>query len=178
MNRRDMAAGGLFLVLGLALVASGQGFPPGVGGLPGAGFFPQAIGGFMALLAIGVLARRDATGGGKSVAATNFRQVAGTAALLGAYLLLWGTGFFAARTAVREPGNPDRVAIRSQAEPGVSDETSCLASRYRGSPIAAPCIGSAPSYRRDSQGSTRYASTETGGHPATPLRTRLWRMQR
>ena len=100
MNRRDMAAGGLFLVLGLALVASGQGFPPGVGGLPGAGFFPQAIGGFMALLAIGVLARRDATGGGKFVAATNFRQVAGTAALLGAYLLLWGTGLFAARTAV------------------------------------------------------------------------------
>ena len=100
MNRRDMAAGGLFLLLGLALVASGQGFPPGVGGLPGAGFFPQAIGGFMALLAIGVLARRDATGGNKSVASTNFRQVAGTAALLGGYLLLWGTGFFAARTAV------------------------------------------------------------------------------
>ena len=100
MNRRDMATGGLFLALGLALVASGQGFPPGVGGLPGAGFFPQAIGGFMSLLAIGVLAGRGATGDGKSVAASNFRQVAGTVALLGGYLLLWGTGFFAARTAV------------------------------------------------------------------------------
>lgn len=100
MTQREMAAGGLFLALGLALVASGQGFPPGVGGLPGAGFFPQAIGGFMSLLAIGVLARRGESGDDKSVAATNFRQVAGTAALLGAYLLLWGTGFFAARTAI------------------------------------------------------------------------------
>ena len=34
---------------------------------------------------------------------------------------------FAARTAVRVSGNPDRVAIRSRAEPGVSDETSCNA---------------------------------------------------
>ena len=100
MIRRDMAAGGLFLALGLALVASGHGFPPGVGGLPGAGFFPQAIGGFMSLLAIGVLARRGETGDDTSVSTANLRQVAGTAALLGAYLLLWGTGFFAARTAV------------------------------------------------------------------------------
>ena len=100
MTRRDTAAGGLFLALGLALVASGQGFPPGVGGLPGAGFFPQAIGGFMSLLAVGVLARRGETGNKKSVAAANFKQVAGSAALLGAYLLLWGTGFFALRTVI------------------------------------------------------------------------------
>ncbi len=99
MNRGETATGGLFLALGIALVASGLGLPPGVGGLPGAGFFPQAIGGLMALLAAGLLVRRSGAGSEESVPASNLMQVAGTAALLFGYLLLWGTGFFAARTA-------------------------------------------------------------------------------
>ena len=100
MNRTDKIAGGSFLVLGIALFASGLAFPSGVGGLPGAGFFPQLIGGLMALLACGLLVKRGETAGSESAGIANARQVAGTAALLFAYLLLWGTGFFVVRTAV------------------------------------------------------------------------------
>jgi hypothetical protein len=100
MSHSDTVTGGLFLALGVALIVSGLGFPSGVGGLPGAGFFPQATGGLMALLAVGLLVRRSNAGDDKSIAASNLKQVAGTAALLLAYLLLWGTGLFAARTAV------------------------------------------------------------------------------
>lgn len=100
MNFADKATGGMFLALGVALIASGAGFPSGVGGLPGAGFFPQAIGGFMALLAIGLLVRRSKNGGDNLLSASNGKQVGGAVLLLFGYLLLWGTGFFAARTAV------------------------------------------------------------------------------
>ena len=100
MTRADSISGGAFLAVGLALVASGWTFPPGVGGLPGAGFFPQAIGGLMALLAVGLLLKGEGGGENRRPEMSGTRQVAGTAALLFAYLLLWGTGFFAVRTAV------------------------------------------------------------------------------
>ena len=100
MSLGDKVVGGVFVALGIALIVSGQGFPAGVGGLPGAGFFPQAIGGMMALLAVGLLVKRVDSKDGSDLAASNPKQVAGIAALLLGYLLLWGTGFFAARTAV------------------------------------------------------------------------------
>lgn len=100
MTRVDAIVGVTFLAIGLALIASGLAFPKGVGGLPGAGFFPQAIGGLMALLACGLLLKGRDGAGDRPAAISNPRQVVGTAALLFGYLLLWGTGFFAARTAV------------------------------------------------------------------------------
>ena len=100
MTRSNFIAGGAFLAIGLGLVATGLAFPGGVGGLPGAGFFPQVIGGFMALLACGLLLRGHDAPGDEGAETSNTRQVAGTAALLFGYLLLWGTGFFAPRTAV------------------------------------------------------------------------------
>ncbi len=100
MPRAVIITGGAFLALGAALIASGVALPSGVGGLPGAGFFPQAIGALMALLACAVLAKSRSGDGDESPALSNIRQVAGTAALLFAYLLLWGTGFFLPRTVV------------------------------------------------------------------------------
>ena len=100
MQRSDAIAGGLFLVFGVALLATGAAFPAGVGGLPGAGFFPQIIGGVTALLA-GALVANSRSGGAESpVELENTRQVAGALGLLCIYLLLWGTGFFVIRTAV------------------------------------------------------------------------------
>ncbi len=100
MKAADKVTGGAFLALGLALVASGLGLPAGVGGQPGAGFFPQAIGGLMAVLACGLLLKRGEDSADESFGISNAGQVAGTAALLLGYLLLWGTGFFVVRTAV------------------------------------------------------------------------------
>ena len=100
MVREDVVAGGAFLLVGAGLIASGTGFPDGVAGLPGAGFFPQAIGTMMAALAIslGVRSLRRAPVGPKSAA--DMGAVAVVAALLLVYLALWGSGFFFARTAV------------------------------------------------------------------------------
>ena len=100
MQRSDAIAGGLFLVLGVALLATGAAFSPGVGGLPGAGFFPQIIGGVTVLLA-GALVVNSRSGAAESPLGTeNARHVAGALGLLCIYLLLWGTGFFVIRTAV------------------------------------------------------------------------------
>lgn len=98
--RADVVAGGAFLAVGLLLVSTGLTFPEGVGGLPGAGFFPQVIGGVMALLACALLVQGYRTTATGTIMLSNLRQVGGTVALLLAYLLLWGTGFFAVRTIV------------------------------------------------------------------------------
>lgn len=99
MMRVDAIVGGVFAAFGVALIASGARLPSGVGGLPGAGFFPQVIGGLTVLLAGALLAgQRKKRPDDFSI--TNPRQVLGTAVLLFVYLLLWGTGFFAVRTAV------------------------------------------------------------------------------
>ena len=100
MLRADVIVGGTFLLLGCGLIVSGAGFPPGVGGLPGAGFFPQAIGSLMALLAGPLLLRGTRQRDSEASPVSNVREVSGTAALLFAYLLLWGSGLFFVRTAL------------------------------------------------------------------------------
>ncbi len=99
MKRVDRITGGLFLGLGCALAASAAAFPAGIGGLPGAGFFPRVIGAFMAVLAAALLLRPDLRGGSSVSWTSNGQQVAGMLGLLFAYLCLWGTGFFVLRTA-------------------------------------------------------------------------------
>ncbi len=94
-----MTAAG-FSALGACLIASGGGFPSGAGGLPGAGFFPQAIGALMVLLALGLLSKARGSGETASLAFANAPQTAGAAAMLLVYLALWGTGFFPLRTAL------------------------------------------------------------------------------
>ena len=100
MQHADTICGALLAALGCALIVTGATFPDGAGGLPGAGFFPQAIGALMTLLASALLLRglRRRSEGPFSIA--NMREVAVAAALLLAYLLLWGSGWFVVRTAV------------------------------------------------------------------------------
>jgi len=100
MVRGDVATGGAFLVLGAGLLASGTLLPAGVGGLPGAGFFPQAIGLLMAALAVSLAIRGIRRSATSDTNGGDLRAVAVIAALLFAYLALWGTGFFLVRTAV------------------------------------------------------------------------------
>ena len=100
MQLSGVVAGGVFLALGVALFATGAAFPAGVGGLPGAGFFPQVIGAVTALLAGAFVVNSRSGGAGSLVEIENIRHVAGALGLLCVYLFLWGTGFFVLRTAV------------------------------------------------------------------------------
>src|SRR5581483_5045878 len=79
-----------FLALGLYLAASAWRLPEG----PGA--FPGAIGAAMALLSLPAF--RDRGSGGFRV--ENSRTIAATLALTVLYLLVWGTGAFALKTAL------------------------------------------------------------------------------
>jgi hypothetical protein len=92
--------GGTFLALGVALVVSSHTLPPGMGRLPGPGFFPGVIGGVMILLSLALLGRGRRGDEAESGPPADLRTVAGVVGLLFLYLLLWGTGLFAVRTAV------------------------------------------------------------------------------
>jgi hypothetical protein len=100
MTRSNLAVAAAFLFLGVYLVVSASGLPAGVGRLPGPGFFPQAIGSVTMMLAVALLiqAARRREGGAFELA--NARGIAGAIGLVFLYLLLWGSGWFALRTAV------------------------------------------------------------------------------
>lgn len=100
MSRKELIVGGSFLALGIALVASSYALPPGMGRLPGPGFFPRVIGGVMTLLSLALLWRARRGGEIDTGAPGDLRTVLGVAGLLFLYLLLWGTGLFPVRTAV------------------------------------------------------------------------------
>jgi hypothetical protein len=100
VRRADTIVAVLFGALGVFLVVSGTAFPAGIGGIPGAGFFPEAIGVLMGLLAIALSQKGRRQRSDKSMSIANLREVATTAGLLLAYLLLWGTGWFLVRTTV------------------------------------------------------------------------------
>lgn len=117
LRDRLLAAG--FLALGAGLAASSFALPEGVGRLPGPGFFPRVIGGAMVLLSLGLLwqSRRPAPAPEGGEPAADARGVLGAIGLLALYLLLWGTGLFALRTAVflllllRFLGQPWKTAL-------------------------------------------------------------------
>lgn len=100
MERADGIAAAGFAALGAYLIVSAGGFPAGVGGLPGAGFFPRMIGALMVLLACGLFLKAQGRGGTAGFAFANAPQTAGAAGMLFLYLVLWGTGFFFLRTAL------------------------------------------------------------------------------
>lgn len=102
MKRSELAAALAFLLFGSLLWSAAAGFPPGVGGLPGPGFFPRGIAAVMVALAAAWLARaRRRPSGPPSVPATGAPQakrVVLTVILLAAHLALWGRVPFPLRT--------------------------------------------------------------------------------
>lgn len=100
MSRKQLMVGASFLAVGVALVASSHGLPAGMGRLPGPGFFPRVIGGVMTLLSLALLWRARRGEDAENAAPADVRTVVGVVGLLFLYLLLWGSGLFAVRTAV------------------------------------------------------------------------------
>jgi len=94
VRRSELAAASSFLLLGVLLWSAAAGFPPGVGGLPGPGFFPRGIGAVTGALAAAWLAkarRRPAAAPEAPVTgASQAKRVVLTVILLAAYLALWG----------------------------------------------------------------------------------------
>lgn len=99
MNKGDLAAAVMFLLLGLSLCVSAVSLPAGIGTLPGPGFFPSVIGGLVVLLSA-LLLRQAWTRQAGRIEVSNGRVLAGTAGLTLVYLLLWGSGGFIVRTLV------------------------------------------------------------------------------
>ena len=100
MSRKELMVGASFLAVGVALVATSYGLPAGMGRLPGPGFFPRVIGGVMTLLSLALLWRARRGEDAENAAPADVRTVVGVVGLLFLYLLLWGSGLFAVRTAV------------------------------------------------------------------------------
>jgi hypothetical protein len=84
-----MITGLVFLTLGLYLTVSSLRLPSE------AGMFPRVLGVLMVLLALAALRDRRPAG-----SIENGRTIAATLALTVLYLLLWGTGGFALKTAL------------------------------------------------------------------------------
>lgn len=99
MTRGDLVTGGIFLVCSTALLAAAASLPEAAGGLPGPGFFPTWIAAVAAALSVAILVQA-VRGRGEAQPLGALGPVASTVGLTFVYLLLWGTGLFAVRTAV------------------------------------------------------------------------------
>ncbi|MDA0204457.1 MAG: tripartite tricarboxylate transporter TctB family protein [Acidobacteria bacterium] len=98
MSRPDRIVAAAFAVLAGLLLLGAWLLPPGIGRLPGPGFFPGSIGGVMLALSVALLVRPSAAESAGSLLRGDLR-LAGIAALITfAYLALWGSGFFFLRT--------------------------------------------------------------------------------
>jgi hypothetical protein len=101
MNRINLLVAAVFGALGIYLAITAWQMPAGMGRLPGPGFFPGIIGAAMLLLCLLLLAGQvRGVAAGPPAAFANAKSLAVTAALLAAYLLLWGQVPFAVRTVV------------------------------------------------------------------------------
>jgi len=117
VSRRELVLGASFLALGMGLVASSYALPSGLGRLPGPGFFPRVIGGVMVLLSLGLLGQARRATEPLRQGAGDLRTVLLVLGLLALYLLGWGIGPFAVRTALflllllRLLGQPWRTGV-------------------------------------------------------------------
>jgi len=100
MNRTDLAAGAIFLLLGAYVLISSFGFPAGMGPLPGPGFFPAVIGAAILVFALALAAAGLRGAGAAEFRLENRPALAVTVALLAGCLLLWDVVPFAARNLV------------------------------------------------------------------------------
>lgn len=97
LNRTTAAA---FCLFAIALAAASGNLPSGVGAVPGPAFFPLVIAAAMAVLAAALMIQPERPSPAPPAQAGGAGRVAGVIGLLFFYLLLWGTGLFALRTAV------------------------------------------------------------------------------
>jgi hypothetical protein len=100
IDRGSLAVAIFFLALGLYLTISSLWLPAGSGSLPGAGFFPRAIGIVIVLLAVTLLFQTFRERAGTIFRIGNPRAVGGTIGLTFLFLAFWGTGWFPLRTFV------------------------------------------------------------------------------
>jgi hypothetical protein len=89
-----------FLAFAAALGAGAWALPEGLGRVPGPGFFPLAIALAMGALSASLLAWPGAPPAEPAAAAGAPQRILGVIGLLFVYLLSWGTGLFALRTAL------------------------------------------------------------------------------
>jgi hypothetical protein len=94
----DRIVGAVFALIALAFIFGAEALPPSLGNLPGAGFFPFWIGAAMLALSIPLLFRSGQPAA--ETTAGDWKRTGMVAGLTLAYLLLWGSGFFALRTVV------------------------------------------------------------------------------
>ena len=100
MNHTDLAVALVFAALGGGLLVAASGFPPGIGPLPGPGFFPTVIGAVTLVLAGALVLSAWRAERAELPPVVNLRALAVTTVLLAAYLALWGVVPFAPRTFV------------------------------------------------------------------------------
>lgn len=98
MSNPDRIVAAVFAAFAVLLLGGAWLLPPGLGRVPGPGFFPIAVGGTILALSLALLFRPTAL----STALPLFRGDTRLAAIIAfvtfAYLALWGTGFFFLRT--------------------------------------------------------------------------------
>ncbi len=98
MSYTDRIVALAFVVLAGLLLWGSWLLPPGVGRVPGPGFFPASIGWVLLALSVALLIRPAAVESAGALLRGDLRP-AGIAALITfVYLALWGTGFFFVRT--------------------------------------------------------------------------------
>jgi hypothetical protein len=89
-----------FLGFSVTLATGTWALPAGAGGLPGPGLFPLGIAALMAALSASLIVWPGPPPPESAATADASKRLAGVVGLLFVYLLLWGTGLFAPRTAV------------------------------------------------------------------------------
>lgn len=98
MKKTDRIVAASFLLLAALLLFGSYQLPPGMGRLPGPGFFPGSIGLVMLGLSLALLIRPSAVDVPSSLLGGDMRLAAVVALLTCVYLALWGSGFFFLRT--------------------------------------------------------------------------------
>jgi hypothetical protein len=100
MKRSDVWVGGAFLMLGLGVLVASFGFPPGMGRLPGPGFFPAVIGAAITCLSLALLWSAFRNPARESAAIGGRKTMVITIGLLTVFLALWGVVPFPVRTLI------------------------------------------------------------------------------
>jgi hypothetical protein len=98
MSKPDRIVAAAFAIFAALLLVGAWLLPPGMGRVPGPGFFPTAVGGTILVLSLALLFRPAALSADLPLLRGDTRLTAIIALVTLVYLSLWGTGFFFVRT--------------------------------------------------------------------------------